>query len=334
MSAETMIEVSDLVKHYPVRGEEQPVRAVDGISFAVSRGRTLGIVGESGCGKSTTARLLTRLEEPTSGRVLIGGEDLAEARGKQLARLRRRIQLVFQDPHSALNPRLSVADTLGEVLRVHRLAAGRAAVEDRVTELLELVGMTRSFLDRYPHELSGGQRQRIGVARALAVEPEVLVLDEPLSALDISVQAEVMNLLVRLRDQLDLTYVFISHDLGMVRYLADEVAVMYLGRVVELAPGAVLAGGSRHPYTAALRDAVPVADPTTEAGRLPAPLPGDVPDPADPPTGCRFHPRCPIAEPACSETDPQLLTLAADHLGACLVAQREVGAGPGTGPGA
>ena len=331
MSAKVMIEVEDLVKHYPVRGEDRPVQAVDGVSFIVERGRTLGIVGESGCGKSTTARLLTRLEQPTSGRVLIGGEDVASASGRELAGLRRRIQLVFQDPHSALNPRMSVADTLGEVLRVHRLARGRAAVEARVVELLDLVGMTRTFLDRYPHEMSGGQRQRIGVARALAVEPEVLVLDEPLSALDISVQAEVMNLLVRLRDALDLTYVFISHDLGMVRYLADEVAVMYLGRIVELAPADVLAGSSRHPYTAALRDAVPVADPSTEAGRLPTPLPGDVPDPADPPSGCRFHPRCPIAEPACRETEPSLVRLADRHLGACLVAERDAGGAPGVG---
>ncbi|MEV6110424.1 ABC transporter ATP-binding protein [Streptomyces sp. NPDC051940] len=302
-----MIEVSELVKHYG------PVRAVDGVTFTVDSGETLGLVGESGCGKSTTARLLVRLETATGGTVRIDGIDVRRARGAELRRLRRTVQLVFQDPYASLNPRLTVEQTLGEVLHVHRLAGGAA----RVTELLDLVGLPASTARRHPHELSGGQRQRVGIARALAVEPRVLVLDEPVSALDVSVRAEVMNLLARLREDLGLTYVFISHDLGMVRHLSDRIAVMYLGRIVELGDWRAVSDDPRHPYTQSLQDAVPLPDPVAEAARTLTPLRGEVPDPASPPPGCPFHPRCPHAEPVCRTDTPLLSEPAPAHWAAC-----------------
>jgi oligopeptide transport system ATP-binding protein len=319
-----MLEVRDLVRHYPVRGERgRTVKAVDGVTFSVARGETLGLVGESGCGKSTTARMLVGLDEPTSGRIEIDGQDVAGARGAARRALRRRVQLVFQDPYASLNPRLAVGDAIDEVLRVHRLAGGRAERRRRVATLLEQVGLGADVAGRYPHQLSGGQRQRIGIARALAVEPELLVLDEPVSALDVSVRAEVMNLFARLRDELGLTYVFISHDLGMVRHISDRIGVMYLGRLVELGPWREVSEAPRHPYTAALHEAVPVADPEIEAGREPRALEGDVPDPADPPPGCHFHPRCPLREAVCTTRDPAAEELAPGHLAACHVAARE-----------
>jgi oligopeptide transport system ATP-binding protein len=312
-----ILRARDLHKHYPIRGSKAAVRAVDGVSFDLHRGETLGIVGESGCGKSTTARLLVRLEAPTSGSIELDGQDLARLRGRELRAARRRIQLVFQDPQASLNPRLDVGRTLAEVLKVHGIGRDADARRSRARDLLEMVGLSSRFEGRYPHQMSGGQRQRVGVARALAVEPEVLVLDEPISALDVSVQSEVMNLLTELRAELGLSYVFISHDLGMVRHVSDRIGVMYLGRVVELGPWKPVSDEPLHPYTRALQEAVPVPDPAIEADRHIEPLPGEVPDPAAPPKGCNFHPRCPLAEQRCIDDDPALEELAPSHQAAC-----------------
>jgi oligopeptide transport system ATP-binding protein len=315
-----MIEVRDLVKHYHVSGRGT-VHALDGVSFSVARGETLGLVGESGCGKSTTARLLVRLERPTSGSVVVDGHDVGRLRGAGLRAYRRTVQLVFQDPGASLNPRMRIGDAITEVLDVHGLGA-KASRRDRVHELLGLVGLSASTTDRLPHQLSGGQRQRVGIARALAVEPRVLVLDEPVSALDVSVRAEVMNLLTRLRAELDLTYVFISHDLGMVRHLCDRIAVMYLGQIVEHGPWREVSDAPAHPYSRALQAAVPVPDPTRYASPQPS-VRGEVPDAAAPPPGCRFHPRCPLVEDAC-RTMPQVLgpLTTPDHEVACHVVRR------------
>jgi oligopeptide transport system ATP-binding protein len=318
------LEARGLVKQYRAAGTRALVRAVDGVSFTVGRGQTLGVVGESGCGKSTVARLLVRLEQPTAGQVLLDGEDLTALSGRALRAARRRVQLVFQDPYASLNPRLRVGQALAEVLHVHRVVTGgQAAVTDRVEELLGMVGLPAPTADRYPHQLSGGQRQRVGIARALAVEPEVLVLDEPVSALDVSVRAEVINLLTRLRAELGLTYVFISHDLGIVRHVADRIAVMYLGRIVEHGPWRRVSDDPLHPYSRSLQQAVPVPDPAVEAARTVVPLPGEVPDATDPPPGCHFHPRCPLAEAVCHEDDPHLEELLPGHLAACHVARRD-----------
>jgi oligopeptide/dipeptide ABC transporter ATP-binding protein len=324
----SLLRATDLVKHYPVRGSDRPVRAVQGVSIELARGETLGIAGESGGGKSTLARLLVGLETPDSGTVLIADRDFAaRGRGSRLATART-IQLVFQDPFASLNPRKTVAAALGEVTRVHGLAADRSAARRRGEELLGMVGLRPAFLDRFPHELSGGQRQRVGIARALAAEPAILVLDEPVSALDVSVRAEVMNLLVSLRDRLGLSYLFISHDLSMVRHISDRVAIMYLGRIVEEGPWRAVLDDPRHPYTEALEAAVPVPDPELEAQRAVITLPGEVPDPANPPTGCPFHPRCPLAEEVCRARRPELEELIEDHLAACHVAARNAAAGP------
>lgn len=318
MNAEPVLRVRDLHKAYRVRGSTDVLRAVDGVSFDLHRQETLGIVGESGCGKSTTARLIVRLETPTSGSIELGGTDLAGLNGRALREARRRVQLVFQDPHASLNPRLDVGSTLTEVLQVHRLGEGSTAGRRRrVAELISMVGLPRALATRYPHQLSGGQRQRVGIARALAVEPEILVLDEPISALDVSVQSEVMNLLTRLREELGLSYLFISHDLGMVRHVSDRIAVMYLGRIVELGRWKAVSDTPLHPYTAALQDAVPVPDPAVEAERRVVPLPGEVPDPANPPSGCHFNPRCRYAEQLCRDEDPPLEELAPKHHVAC-----------------
>ncbi|QBI19148.1 ABC transporter ATP-binding protein [Egibacter rhizosphaerae] len=329
-----MLRVENLHKTYRLRETGADLRAVDGISFEVERGGILGIVGESGCGKSTTARLLVRLEEPTSGRIELDGRDITAARGSQLEQVHRTVQLVFQDPYASLNPRLRVGSALAEVLRVHGRTARGQPTRARVAELLEMVGLAGEFARRYPHELSGGQRQRVGIARALAVEPEVLVLDEPLSALDVSVQAGIVNLLGRLRAELGLTYVFISHDLGMVRHLSDRIAVMYLGRIVEQGPWRAVSDAPLHPYTQALQAAVPVADPEREQTQELDAVPGELPDPANPPAGCRFHTRCPLAEPGCRTLDPALERLAPAHDVACHVVSRErggVAATPGSG---
>ncbi len=304
-----------LVKHY--RTVDGTVRAVDDVSFTVERGQTLGLVGESGCGKSTAARMLVRLEKPTSGRILLDGDDIASAQGAELSRLRGRIQMVFQNPTASLNPRLTVASTVDEVLRVRHLVPDDTRRRARVHELLEMVGLGAEVADRYPHQLSGGQRQRVGVARALAVEPEVIVLDEPVSALDVSVRAEVMNLLVRLRDELGLTYVFISHDLGMVRHISDRIAVMYLGRVLELGGWRAVSDAPLHPYTRSLRDAIPVPDPQVESRRSVVTLQGEVPDAIHPPAGCPFHTRCPHAEARCRADVPALREIVTQHRSAC-----------------
>jgi len=282
-----LVDIQNLVKHYPGR---PPVRAVDGVSLSITAGQTLGLVGESGSGKSTVGRTILRLQEPTSGRVVFDGEDVFALATGPLRALRRRMQIVFQDPYSSLNPRMTVARTLREPLEIHKLAAP-AQMEARVTALLEEVGLDPAFAGRYPHELSGGQRQRVGIARALSVEPRFVVCDEPVSALDVSVQAQVLNLLADLQRKRSLTYLFIAHDLAVVRHIADQVAVMYLGRIVERAPAAAIYGAPRHPYTRALLSAVPAPNPRAARDRIV--LSGDMPSPAHPPTGCPFHPRCP-----------------------------------------
>jgi oligopeptide/dipeptide ABC transporter ATP-binding protein len=319
--SEPILRARDLVKTYPVRGTRQTLTAVAGVSLDLHRGETLGIVGESGCGKSTLARLLVRLEQPSSGSVELEGEDITALGGQRLRELRRRVQMVFQDPYASLNPRQTVGRTLSEVIEVHRLRQ-RSEWPSRVAELLEMVRLRPAFASRYPHQLSGGQRQRVGIARALAVQPEVLILDEPVSALDVSVQSGIMNLLAQLRDELDVAYVFISHDLGMVRHISDRIAVMYLGRVVETGSWEPVSDRPLHPYTLALQEAVPVADPVVEATRRVSGIVGEVPDPANPPTGCPFHPRCPLAERICLEVLPPLLPLVDGHSAACHVAAR------------
>jgi oligopeptide/dipeptide ABC transporter ATP-binding protein len=315
-----VLRAEKLVRDYPVRGTDAIVHAVAGVSFSVERGETLGIVGESGCGKSTTARLVALLEEPTSGRVFLDGDEVTGLKGKRLRLLRRRIQMVFQDPYSSLNPRLRIGDALAEVLSVHGLAVGNARAT-RVTELLEMVGLRESHAARYPHEFSGGQRQRIAIARALAAEPEVLVLDEAVSALDVSVRAEIMNLLTRLRSELGLTFIFISHDLGMVRHISDR---MYLGKIVELGGWRSVSNEPLHPYMSALLDAVPVPDPDLESQREIIVLEGEPPDPARPPKGCNFNTRCPLAEEVCFDIEPQLEELRPEHRAACHVRAREL----------
>ncbi|HEX5721957.1 MAG TPA: oligopeptide/dipeptide ABC transporter ATP-binding protein [Acidimicrobiia bacterium] len=322
--SEPILRAHDLTKVYSVRGTGQTLQAVAGVSLSLARGETLGVVGESGCGKSTLARLLVRLEEPTSGRIEMDGKDITHVRGSDLRTLHRRIQMVFQDPYASLNPRMTIGRALEEVIEVHRLRPSEQW-SARARELLNLVGMSPAMARRYPHQLSGGQRQRVGIARALAVEPEVIVLDEPVSALDVSVRSGIMNLLAKLQDELGLAYVFISHDLAMVRHISDRVAVMYLGKIVETGPWEPVSDAPLHPYTLALQQAVPIADPDVEATRQVRTLVGEVPDPAAPPPGCPFHPRCPLAEEICREIPPLLALLSPDHRAACHVAARRVG---------
>jgi len=301
-----LVRVDGLQVHFPIRRgllrrQVGAVRAVDGVSFRIDRGRTLGLVGESGCGKTTVGRSILRLIEPTAGRVEVAGRDVTAVKAAELRALRRRMQIVFQDPYGSLNPRMTVRSILEEGLLIHRLGDAADRLR-RMQAALDRTGMPAAALDRYPHEFSGGQRQRIAIARALVLEPEFVALDEPISALDVSIQAQVLNLLVELRDRLGLTYLFISHDLAAVEYVADEVAVMYLGRIVEQAAAGELRRAPLHPYTVALFSAVPTVDPRRRRRRVL--LPGDVPSPARPPGGCRFHPRCPLAEQACRELDP------------------------------
>jgi oligopeptide/dipeptide ABC transporter ATP-binding protein len=323
--ADVMLRATDLYKEYQGRRGASPVRAVRGVSLELEAGRTIGIVGESGCGKSTLARLLVGLEAPTSGTIEIDGTPVTAGSTHERRELARRVQLVFQDPFSSLDPRLTVERALREVLKVHRLGE-RSERDQRVGELLEMVALGSRFATRYPHELSGGQAQRVAIARALAVEPRILVLDEPTSALDVSVRAEVMNLLMRLQDDLELTYVFISHDLGMVRHISDQIEVMYLGRVVEAGPYNLVLDDSRHPYTRALAAAVPIADPELDRQRRTTGAERQLGVTDEPATGCPYHPRCPLAEAVCLEVDPPLLELAPEHLAACHVAAREAGA--------
>jgi len=308
-----LLEVAGLTKHFPARGGAL-IRAVDGVSFSLARGETLALVGESGCGKSTTARLALRLIEPTAGRIALDGQDIIALPAGAMRRARRRAQIIFQDPYASLNPRLTVGEAIEEPMIVHGLgdAARRTA---RVAELLSLVGLAPWQAGRYPHEFSGGQRQRIGIARALAVEPELIVCDEPVSALDVSIQAQVVNLLKDLQARLGLAYLFIAHDLGVVKHMADRVAVMYLVRIVEVADKRSLFANPRHPYTRALLSAIPHPDPR-QRGRV-TPLGGDVPSPMAIPPGCRFHTRCPLAADICRRDDPPAVEIAPGHTSAC-----------------
>jgi oligopeptide/dipeptide ABC transporter ATP-binding protein len=310
-TAQPILEIKDLVKHFPITTGiliQRPVgavKAVDGVSLEVMRGETLGIVGETGCGKSTTARLIVRLLDPSSGSIWFEGEDITTRKGAGLKALRREMQMIFQDPYSSLNPRKTIGSIIAEPFVIHGMRKGEGERKRRVQELMDIVGLNPEHYNRYPHEFSGGQRQRIGVARAIALEPKVLIADEPVSALDVSIQAQVLNLLRNLQRELGLTLIFIAHDLSVVRHMCDRVAVMYLGKVAELAPNEALYGFPRHPYTGALLSAVPVPDPS--GGRRERHLlSGDVPSPANPPSACRFHTRCPKAQPLCSEQEPPL----------------------------
>ena len=323
---DTLLHVDDLKMHFPIyRGVFQrqvgAVRAVDGVSFDVKRGETLGLVGESGCGKSTTGRTILQLYKPTAGRVTFEGTDLIKLKGEQMRQMRRKMQMIFQDPYASLNPRMTVAQLVGEPLMVHNAATG-AEIAERVAHLLELVNLNPAFASRYPHEFSGGQRQRIGVARALALQPSFIICDEPISALDVSIQAQVVNLLEELQQQFNLTYLFIAHDLSMVKHISDRVAVMYLGVIVELAGRDELYSKPLHPYTQALLSAVPIPDPVADAKRKRTILQGDVPSPANPPSGCRFRTRCPIAEAVCAESRPEFREIRPGHFVACFFAER------------
>lgn len=319
---DALIDVRGLKKYFPIRSGffsrvTANVKAVDGVTFWIHRGETLGLVGESGSGKSTTGRALLRLLEPTAGQVRFAGEDVMAMERDELQKLRRRAQIIFQDPYASLNPRMTVGDTIREVLKVHDLARGDAA-DRRVRDLLDRVGLSASHANRYPHEFSGGQRQRIGIARALSVEPDFIVCDEPVSALDVSVQAQVVNLLDELQDDLGLAYLFIAHDLSVVEHVSDRVAVMYLGRIVELADANVLNRAPKHPYTRALLSAIPVPEPGRKRERIV--LPGDVPSPIDPPSGCPFHPRCPhpLKDEECARVVPPLAEKAPGQFAACI----------------
>jgi oligopeptide transport system ATP-binding protein len=326
-AAKPLLEVRGLQMHFPisegmlVRRQIGDVKAVDGVDLTIGRGETLGLVGESGCGKTTMGRCILRLEKPTAGQIVYDGVDIAKLGRRDLVALRRRIQVIFQDPYSSLNPRMKIGSIIGEPMRVHGIEPNTGRRRDRVAELLTLCGLNPNFADRYPHEMSGGQRQRVGIARALSLNPEFIVCDEAVSALDVSIQAQIINLLEELRDRLKLTYLFIAHDLSVVRHLCQRVAVMYLGRVVELAECDELFDNPLHPYTQALLAAVPVPDPEVEATREFRPVQGEVPSPINPPPGCVFHPRCPLAIDRCRQVRPQLRQLRPRHWAACDVVQ-------------
>jgi oligopeptide transport system ATP-binding protein len=315
-----LLRVKDLVKHFPIKGgllnrTVDKVHAVDGVSFELAAGETLGVVGESGCGKSTTGRCILRLIEPTSGEVFFEGKNVTTANKDELRALARDMQIIFQDPYASLNPRMTVSAIIGEALTIHKLTKTTSEYEDRIVQLLETVGLSADHMRRYPHEFSGGQRQRIGIARALAVSPKLIVCDEAVSALDVSIQAQVINLLEDLREQFNLTYIFIAHDLSVVEHISHRVAVMYLGRIVEIASARDLYTTPKHPYTEALLSAVPIPDPTVKRVRIP--LQGDVPSPIHPPSGCHFHTRCPIAQAQCKVDKPLLKQSADGHWVAC-----------------
>jgi oligopeptide transport system ATP-binding protein len=325
---DVLVSIKDLKMHFPIykgviRRQVGAVHAVDGVSFEIKRGETLGLVGESGCGKSTTGRTILQLYKPTAGGINFDGVDLVNLKGEELRHMRRKMQMIFQDPYASLNPRMTVADIVGEPLMVHNVATAKE-IRERVDHLLNLVKMEPSFANRYPHEFSGGQRQRIGVARALALQPSFIICDEPISALDVSIQAQVVNLLEELQEQFNLTYLFIAHDLSMVRHISNRVAVMYLGIIAELADRDEIYLHPLHPYTQALLSAVPIPDPVADAKRQRVILEGDVPSPVNPPSGCRFRTRCPIADKICAEERPEFRELKPGHFVACHFAERFV----------
>ena len=322
-----LVQVRDLKMHFPItqgiviQRKVGAIRAVDGVTFDILRGETLGLVGESGCGKSTTGRAILQLYRPTGGDVYFEGEDLTALKGERLRKMRRRMQMIFQDPYASLNPRMTVGDIIGEPLTVHNIAKGKERRE-RVQELLKVVGLNPYFVNRYPHEFSGGQRQRIGVARALAVQPDFIICDEPISALDVSIQAQIINLLEDLQTEFNLTYLFIAHDLSVVRHISDRIAVMYLGKIVELTSRKELYDDPLHPYTEALLSAVPIPDPVVEEQRRRIILEGDVPSPANPPVGCNFNTRCPRVMDVCYETEPEFKDVGGGHWVACWAVER------------
>ncbi|MFO7815001.1 MAG: dipeptide ABC transporter ATP-binding protein [Halanaerobiales bacterium] len=323
---EKLLEIKNLKKYFPVkegvfRRTVAHVKAVDDISFHIKRGETLGLVGESGCGKSTAGRTILRLLEATAGEVWFEGKNLVELGKTELREMRKEMQIIFQDPYASLNPRMTVSDIVGEPIDIHNLASSKKERNERVADILDTVGLGPEYMKRYPHEFSGGQRQRIGVARALAVDPSLIIADEPVSALDVSIQAQVINLMQDLQKDFDLTYLFIAHDLSVVKHISDRVAVMYLGKLVEVADKKVLFNDPKHPYTQSLLSAIPVADPTYETERII--LEGDVPSPVDPPPGCRFHPRCPYAMDICSEVEPEFKDYGEEHFAACHLLEDE-----------
>ena len=318
---DVLVRVENLKKYFPItRGVFQrhvgDIKAVDGVSFFVRRSETLGLVGESGCGKTTTGRTLLQLYRPTAGHAYFEGQDLSTMKGEELRRMRRRMQMIFQDPYASLNPRMTIGSIIGEPLEVHKIAKGKEKRE-RVQELLRLVGLNPYFINRYPHEFSGGQRQRIGVARALALNPDFIVCDEPVSSVDVSIQAQIVNLLEDLQEQFGMAYLFIAHDLSMVRHISSRVAVMYLGKIVELTGRAELYENPLHPYTQALLSAVPIPDPVVEERRQRIILEGDVPSPANPPEGCNFNPRCPVVMDICKKEEPEFKEVGGEHWVAC-----------------
>lgn len=321
---EVILEVRHLKKYFPITSGIffqhviGLIKAVDDVSFSIRRGETLGLVGESGCGKTTTGRCILYLEKPTSGQILFEGKDLSALSNEALTRLRPRIQVIFQDPYSSLNPRMTIGQIIGEPARVHKIVTNRRERQELVAELLLMVGLRPNMADRYPHELSGGQRQRVGIARALAMKPSFLICDEPVSALDVSIQAQIINLLETLQEQLGLTYLFIAHDLSVVRHISNRVAVMYLGKIAEIADWKALYENPLHPYTQALLSAVPIPDPVVEAKRKPIILQGEVPSPLNPPVGCVFHPRCPLAIDECRQRVPELREVQPNHWVACI----------------